>query len=65
LPHRQKLLRLFTDKPGSCRTVGTQGNGIFADGLVAYQGEWMGGDVFVSFDKRAVSLLSHHSKHAR
>jgi predicted nucleic-acid-binding protein len=38
--------------------------GDFADGLIAYEGEWLGGDTFVSFDKRAVSLLSHQGKHA-
>jgi predicted nucleic-acid-binding protein len=35
-----------------------------ADGLIAYEGEWLGRDTFVSFDKRAVSLLSHQGKHA-
>jgi len=38
--------------------------GDFADGLIAYEAEWLGGDTFVSFDKRAVSLLSHQGKHA-
>ena len=36
--------------------------GDFADGLIAYEGEWLGGDTFVSFDKRAVSLLSNQGK---
>ena len=39
--------------------------GDFADGLIAYEGDWLGGDTFVSFDKRAVSLLSHQGKRAR
>jgi predicted nucleic-acid-binding protein len=39
--------------------------GDFADGLIAYEGDWLGGDTFVSFDKRAVSLLSHQGKQAR
>jgi predicted nucleic-acid-binding protein len=38
--------------------------GDFADGLIAYEGDWLGGDSFVSFDKRAVSLLSHQGKQA-
>jgi predicted nucleic-acid-binding protein len=38
--------------------------GDFADGLIAYEGDWLGGDIFVSFDKRAVSLLSHQGKQA-
>jgi predicted nucleic-acid-binding protein len=39
--------------------------GDFADGLIAYEGDWLGGDTFVSFDKRTVSLLSHQGKQAR
>ena len=32
--------------------------GDFADGVIAYEGNWLGGETFVSFDKKAVSLLS-------
>ena len=32
--------------------------GDFADGLIAYEGTWLGGEIFVSFDKKAVALLS-------
>ena len=39
--------------------------GDFADGLIAYEGNWLGGDTFVSFDKRAVTLLSDQGKQAR
>ncbi len=31
--------------------------GDFADGVMAYEGSWLGGEIFVSFDKKAVSLL--------
>jgi predicted nucleic-acid-binding protein len=31
--------------------------GDFADGVIAHQGEWLGSETFVSFDKKAVSLL--------
>ena len=31
--------------------------GDFADGVIAFDGQWLGGEVFVSFDKRAVKLL--------
>jgi len=27
----------------------------FADGVIAYEGKWLGGETFVSFDKKAVS----------
>ena len=32
--------------------------GDFADGVIAYEGSWMGGETFVSFDKEAVKLIS-------
>lgn len=32
--------------------------GDFADGVIAYEGNWLGGETFVSFDKKAVTLLS-------
>jgi predicted nucleic-acid-binding protein len=32
--------------------------GDFADGVIAYEGTWLGGEIFVSFDKKAVALLS-------
>jgi predicted nucleic-acid-binding protein len=31
--------------------------GDFADGVIAYEGNWLGADTFVSFDKNAVKLL--------
>jgi predicted nucleic-acid-binding protein len=37
----------------------------FADGVIAYEGRWLGGEVFVSFDRRAVSLLSERGQEAR
>ena len=30
--------------------------GDFADGVIAYEGRWRGGETFVSFDKKAVAL---------
>ena len=32
--------------------------GDFADGLSAYEGRWLGGETFVSFDKKAVALVA-------
>jgi predicted nucleic-acid-binding protein len=32
--------------------------GDFADGVIAHEGNWLGGDIFVSFDKNAVVLLT-------
>lgn len=32
--------------------------GDFADGVIAYEGSWLGGETFVSFDKEATGLLA-------
>jgi len=34
--------------------------GDLADGLIAHEGRWLGGDTFVSFDASAVDLLARH-----
>jgi predicted nucleic-acid-binding protein len=39
--------------------------GDFADGVIAYEGNWLGADTFVSFDKRAVRLLEAQGESAR
>jgi predicted nucleic-acid-binding protein len=31
--------------------------GDFADGIIAYEGRWLGADTFVSLDKKAVKLM--------
>jgi predicted nucleic-acid-binding protein len=31
--------------------------GDFADGVIAFEGKWLGGDMFVSLDKDAVGIL--------
>ena len=35
-----------------------EAGGDFADGVIAYEGNWLGGESFVSFDKKAVALLT-------
>jgi predicted nucleic-acid-binding protein len=39
--------------------------GDFADGLIAYEGNWLGAETFVSFDKRAVTLLAKQKYETR
>lgn len=34
-----------------------EAGGDFADGVIAYEGKWLGGEIFCSFDKKAVKLL--------
>jgi predicted nucleic-acid-binding protein len=38
--------------------------GDFADGVIAYEGNWLGADTFASFDQRAVRLLSSQGESA-
>lgn len=42
-----------------------EAGGDFADGVIAYDGEQLGGNVFVSFDKQAVSLLGRQGVTSR
>ncbi len=37
----------------------------FADGVIAYEGAWLGGETFVSFDKKAVTLLAKQKRRAK
>lgn len=39
--------------------------GDFADGVIAFEGNWLGGKTFVSFDKQAVTLLAAQGRPAR
>jgi predicted nucleic-acid-binding protein len=39
--------------------------GDFADGLIAYEGAWLAGETFLSFDKRAVDLIARQGRPAR
>jgi len=39
--------------------------GDFADGVIAYEGKWLGGDTFVSFDTKSVALLTAQGQSAR
>jgi predicted nucleic-acid-binding protein len=42
-----------------------EAGGDFADGVIAYEGHWLGGETFVSFDKKAVALLAAQGQTAR
>ncbi|MCA7121251.1 MAG: type II toxin-antitoxin system VapC family toxin [Acidibrevibacterium sp.] len=39
--------------------------GDFADGVISYDGYWLGGETFVSFDKKAVSLIAKQGQKAK
>jgi predicted nucleic-acid-binding protein len=39
--------------------------GDFADGVIAYEGNWLGADSFISFDKNSVKRMEARGKSAR
>lgn len=39
--------------------------GDFADGVIAHEGRWLGAETFVSFDKKAVDILTAQGVSAR
>lgn len=41
-----------------------EAGGDFADGVIAFEGRWLGSDTFVSFDKEAVTLLTAQGQSA-
>lgn len=49
---------VVVDRPGTEAGLKMlEAGGDFADGVIAYEGQWLGADTFVSFDKQAVALL--------
>ena len=42
-----------------------EAGGDFADGVIAFEGELLGGQEFVSFDQQAVKLLKAHKRKVR
>jgi predicted nucleic-acid-binding protein len=42
-----------------------EAGGDFADGVIAFEGNWLGADTFVSFDKKAVKLMEAQGGSAR
>lgn len=41
-----------------------EAGGDFADGVIAYEGSWLGADEFISFDQKAVAVLQSQGKPA-
>jgi predicted nucleic-acid-binding protein len=42
-----------------------EAGGDFADGVITYEGHWLGAETFVSFDRKAVRLMSAQGMSAR
>ena len=41
-----------------------EAGGDFADGVIAFEGQWLGGETFVSFDRKAVKLIQRQGSEA-
>lgn len=41
-----------------------EAGGDFADGVIAFEGQWLGGETFVSFDRKAVRLIQRQGGEA-
>ncbi len=37
----------------------------FADGIIAYEGAWLGGETFVSFDRKAVTAIAKQGRQVK
>lgn len=56
---------VVTDRPAvDAGMAQLEAGGDFADGVIAYQGAMLGGDVFMSFDQSAVAILRTEGKQA-
>src|SRR5215467_114166 len=42
-----------------------EAGGDFADGVIAYEGRWLGAETFVSFDRKAVKLMEAQGESVR
>jgi len=42
-----------------------EAGGDFADAVIAYEGRWLGAEIFVSFDRKAVKLMEARGESAR
>ena len=42
-----------------------EAGGDFADAVIAYEGSWLGAEIFVSFDRKAVKLMEARGESAR
>lgn len=57
---------VVTNRPAMERGLSAlNAGGDFADGIIAYEGEWLGAEEFVSFDSKAVSILDSQGTRSR
>jgi len=57
--------KIITNRPAvEAGLAVLEAGGDFADGIISQEGRWLGGDVFVSFDKKAVAILKQQGTQA-
>jgi hypothetical protein len=57
---------VITNRPAvEAEVSALDAGGDFADGVVAYEGNWLGAEEFASFDSKAVSMLKSQESPAR
>ncbi len=62
----RRLLDISVDRPAAEAGLAVlEAGGDFADGVIAHDGQWLGGETFVSFDVQAVRLLDRKGVKAR
>jgi hypothetical protein len=54
-----------TDRQSTPALATLDAGGDFADGVIAYEGRWLGAETFVSFDTKAVETLAAEGVPAR
>ena len=57
--------RVAVNRPADAGLAVLDAGGDFADGLIALEGQWLGGDTFVSSDKKSVSVLEQQGQASR
>jgi predicted nucleic-acid-binding protein len=57
---------VIVDRPAvDAGLAALQAGADFADGAIVYEGAWLGGETFVSFDKKAVAALTRQGLKAK
>ena len=57
--HLVNTQNIVLDRPAvEAGLAALEAGGDFADGVIAFEGQWLGGETFVSFDQKAVALLT-------
>lgn len=68
-----RAIRALLDAPGTetnrpaveAGLAMLEAGGDFADGVIAFEGQWLGGEVFASFDRQAITLLAAQGQPTR